>query len=170
MMTGLPDTAFRPALAALVDAVKGSRWSYVTPELGPALEVAQALLEASSEPDRPEPALPGPDDASAADPHDGIVGDRLGPAVQDPAAWKGARCSSCSRPVQWRKHAGTGNQAPIDPVPNPEGNVALVDPDLYVVLSKSDLEAARSSGDPKLYATHFQTCIYADRHRRGSRS
>lgn len=157
------DAGARPVLARLVDAVNASRWSYVDPGLAPALELAEAFLAAAAAPDRP--SRPGELDTSPPDPGD-VTGDQL---RLDPAAWQGARCSSCSRPVMWLTHVGTGNAAPIDPVPNGEGNVALIEPGHYTVLTKSDLAQARETGKPQLYSTHFQTCIYADRHRKGPR-
>lgn len=72
------------------------------------------------------------------------------------------RCGSCQASIFWRLHVGTGNPAPIDEVPNVDGNVVLIGGDHYAVLGKADPRP----DDQLRYTNHFATCPKARQHRR----
>jgi hypothetical protein len=70
-------------------------------------------------------------------------------------------CRSCGARVLWVRTA-TGKPMPVDPRPNPSGNIRLRgNPD---VLGQEDLRHL-PAGSP-LYLSHFVTCPQAGQHRR----
>jgi len=75
-----------------------------------------------------------------------------------------ARCSSCDRPIMWKRHKTSGKWAPIDLQPVPSGNLLLVpdDPDFYRHAQPWDEPGDR-------YTNHFQTCPHAQTWRSYSR-
>lgn len=77
-------------------------------------------------------------------------------------------CRSCHAPVLWLEHATTGNRAPIDRDPTPDGNIVLLDAGRYNVLAKSERAEAAAEGYP-LHTNHFATCAQA-RSWRGGKS
>ena len=70
-----------------------------------------------------------------------------------------ARCRSCHAPIFWRKlHTNPNGPAnPINPIPDPAGNVVLVDMETYRVIPPFDLKNPRPPGQLR-YTSHFQTC------------
>lgn len=84
-----------------------------------------------------------------------------------------APCRSCAAPMLWVTFP-SGKRNPLDPTPNPDGNIVLVEHEdrggrpwrLAMVVGNEDLLAeARALGVP-LYTTHFKTCPDAEEHRR----
>lgn len=75
-----------------------------------------------------------------------------------------ARCP-CGATVLWVPNAKTGHRAPVDPKPNPEGNVVM-DAHGYRVLTKAELAAPNVDGETR-YVLHFASCPQASvyRHR-----
>lgn len=78
-----------------------------------------------------------------------------------------ARCSSCSAAVFWRVNDATGNRAPIDALPTDEGNIVLVQPDGFHVLTAAELDQV--DPDRPRYRSHFATCPRAHAHRGSTR-
>lgn len=86
-----------------------------------------------------------------------------------------ARCRSCQAPIVWAKTL-TGANMPVDPVPDPGGNMILaaIDPSDpeggYAVIMVSGLtDAARDAADRVgvlFHQSHFATCPQAAQHRR----
>lgn len=73
-----------------------------------------------------------------------------------------AECRRCGRPITWAASESTGRMMPIDPNPNPGGNVALIRPGERLnvvarVLGGELLAAAKANGT-ELHLTHFTTC------------
>lgn len=71
-------------------------------------------------------------------------------------------CRSCGQPVVWAAHHETGRLAPIDPAPNPAGNVVLLPKGRYRVLSAGE----QPVGDR--FTSHFATCAHAPAWRRAA--
>jgi hypothetical protein len=59
-------------------------------------------------------------------------------------------------------HKGTNRPAPIEADPHPDGTIALIPGDRYVILTGDALEGARGLGEP-LHRNHFATCVDRDR-------
>lgn len=94
-----------------------------------------------------------------------------------------APCSSCGAQIRWARVKLSGRRMPLDPDPHEAGNVELLDewyPDgcqaARVISSKRAADAPTLFDDPDLdpapvltgrYRSHFATCPYAPRHRRG---
>lgn len=70
-------------------------------------------------------------------------------------------CRSCKAKIIWTV-TENGKRMPVDPMPCPDGNLALV------MLSGGVLESRVVKGDDRqdLYLSHFTTCPNANRHRR----
>lgn len=70
-----------------------------------------------------------------------------------------SRCRSCHAPICWRKlHTDPNGKAnPINPIPDPAGNVVLVGDALYRVIPPIDLKDPRPAGQLR-YTSHFVTC------------
>lgn len=67
--------------------------------------------------------------------------------------------------------ASSGKKMPLDPEPNAEkGNVAIIEGGEYdgkgTIITGPLLQQARDNGDT-LYTSHFFTCPYAAKHRKG---
>ena len=69
-------------------------------------------------------------------------------------------CKSCGARVTWARTFATGAPIPLDPVPQPGGNLELKDGIARVVKPHPAV---------KLYVSHFKTCPQADAHRKGRR-
>lgn len=64
-------------------------------------------------------------------------------------------CRSCGAEIVWRVNAATGRPAPIDPLPDPDGNIVLEANGRYRVLSAAE----DATGAPRRrYTSHFATC------------
>jgi hypothetical protein len=74
------------------------------------------------------------------------------------AAPQWSTCRSCGASVLWAV-TKRGKRIPIDAIPNPDGNLFLVDGVAHPVLSAG-------KGLEK-FTTHFATCPHAKRWRRG---
>jgi hypothetical protein len=64
-------------------------------------------------------------------------------------------CKSCGEPIRWALMTGTGHAMPLNPDPDPEGNVAIIesgDKSLAKIISKT------SSWEGDRYMPHFVTC------------
>jgi hypothetical protein len=68
-------------------------------------------------------------------------------------------CSSCKQRIIWAKTA-SGKAIPLNPDPQPGGNLELKDGVARVVQPHPAV---------KLYVSHFATCAQADAHRKGRR-
>jgi hypothetical protein len=75
-----------------------------------------------------------------------------------------ATCRSCGAPVVWFR-TPRGRATPVDPAPNPKGNVELLHDGTCRVHGPVDAEAAQLAG-AELYVSHFATCPDAPQHRR----
>lgn len=80
-----------------------------------------------------------------------------------------ATCQGCGAKVFWKANVKTGRAAPVNPEPDPNGNVIMVG-NKYQVLTKQEL-AQRSifdMGEPEQlrYTLHFANCKNADHFRR----
>lgn len=69
-----------------------------------------------------------------------------------------AKCRSCRAPIRWVE-TSSGKRMPLDPDPDPEGNVWIDriengTPIVHVALMGS----AVPSGEPFRYVSHFVTC------------
>lgn len=78
-------------------------------------------------------------------------------------------CRSCGQPMRWVTTAATGKAMPLDPEPDPAGNVVLSS-DLLggasaQVLGAGEAFGARERGET-LYMAHHATCPQGDRWRR----
>lgn len=62
-------------------------------------------------------------------------------------------CRGCHEPILWRRHEGTGRLAPIDAEPCKEGNIVILDAELYRVLPPGH----GSAGAPR-HTNHWATC------------
>jgi hypothetical protein len=74
-------------------------------------------------------------------------------------------CKKCKAPIRWAV-TGNGSPIPLDPEPNPAGNVRLTErccgsPPAAEVLGKARQVAARA-GREVLYMPHHATCEFAD--------
>ncbi len=75
-------------------------------------------------------------------------------------------CKSCGARIAWVKHERTGNTAPIDSTPVPDGPITLnIGTDgheiiSYHVLSKAERAAPPTPEVPR-YTNHFQSCPQA---------
>lgn len=72
-----------------------------------------------------------------------------------------SRCRSCDAPIRWAKTA-KGNTMPLDPDPVEDGTFALTEDGAAVHVGENALYIA------KRYKSHFATCPFAGRHRRGA--
>ncbi len=83
--------------------------------------------------------------------------------------WSGPRCKRCSAPILFALMP-TGRAMPVDPVPNPTGNVVL-----YRNSKSGDVTGrVVTEADPlrpgeQLRTSHFQKCPQAGSFRRGKR-
>lgn len=68
-------------------------------------------------------------------------------------------CSSCKQPIRWAK-TESGKAIPLNPEPQPGGNLELKDGVARVVQPHPAV---------KLYVSHFATCAHADAHRKERR-
>lgn len=66
-------------------------------------------------------------------------------------------CRGCSAVIEWHKTA-KGKNIPIDPDPHPDGNITFDE-------SARSVYAPKGS-KPKMYRSHFATCVDAARFRR----
>lgn len=74
-------------------------------------------------------------------------------------------CRACGAPIAWRRTVND-KPMPIDPVPHPSGNVLIQRNGRVIVLrDPPELRLRRSTGP--LYRSHWATCPFADRFRRG---
>lgn len=81
-----------------------------------------------------------------------------------------AVCRSCGAPIVWETTV-TAKAMPIDPDPDPAGNVDVVwigGERVALVLGPADAVAAQAAGH-KLYVSHFGTCPSAGAWRRRDR-
>jgi hypothetical protein len=76
-------------------------------------------------------------------------------------------CRHCGAPVRWVTTAKRGKPMPLDPEPNPEGNVILRSTDgAAVVLDIPDRDYAVEL-DETVWRAHFASCPhYSERRRR----
>ncbi|HEX7277897.1 MAG TPA: hypothetical protein VF244_11025 [Acidimicrobiales bacterium] len=65
-------------------------------------------------------------------------------------------CRSCNAPVRWIKTVA-GKAMPLDPAPNPDGNVVIEDGVARVVGPEAEGER---------WMTHWATCPSAAKHRK----
>ncbi len=73
------------------------------------------------------------------------------------------RCRFCGAPVFWLENETTGERAPIDADPSPDGNIEVDLPrGTYRVLSGFDRDEAVAGGE-RLRTNHFQTCPDRDK-------
>lgn len=72
-------------------------------------------------------------------------------------------CRSCKAPVLWTRTAA-GKAMPLDPEPNPAGNVVLVK-GVAVVLGKRAAEGVAAVEGTR-YMPHWATCPNAKEHKR----
>lgn len=77
------------------------------------------------------------------------------------------KCDACTARVEWREHTRTGKAALVNVEPDPAGNVVLVGPRRYAVLTKK--ERAAPAGDVPRHTLHFATCPAAVRFRKPKR-
>lgn len=74
-------------------------------------------------------------------------------------------CGSCHAAIDWVRTA-KGRPMPLDPGPNPDGNVVLVHGQA-VVLSPAALALAKEQGDDRpRYMPHWATCPNRAQHRK----
>jgi len=69
---------------------------------------------------------------------------------------KDTTCASCKAPVRVLRNDRTGRLAPINPEPDPKGNVVLRESagfTLYHVLTKDEADSTETR-----YTSHFFTC------------
>lgn len=72
-------------------------------------------------------------------------------------------CKSCGAAVEWRRHADTGNLAPIDAEPAANGNVLIeADEEHYRIVPAPE----RGAYTGRLRLNHFVTCPNAAHHAR----
>lgn len=78
------------------------------------------------------------------------------------------RCDGCEALIIWRHHQRTGKRAPVNPTPDPSGNVVLVGDTEYRVLGKIERNGppAMFGDEADRYTLHFATCPKADHFRR----
>lgn len=103
--------------------------------------------------DGPNAALHKPGDLRAATPAD---------TGRPPAPWSSSPCRYCGEPVVWAL-TKTGKRMPVDPQPDPAGNVVLTtttgslsETPLALVLGSADQRAEVNPDD--LHTSHMQTC------------
>lgn len=134
-------------------------------QLGPASKLLMILTAEQVLSSGVVVAGPGPDAIGLPDPAQGELElDGAAAMPTDPIAGSPvARCSACQAPILWREHVGTGKRAPIDLASTPDGNVLLVAPSAYTVISPG---GTFPEGEPR-FTNHFQTCPNADRFRGG---
>lgn len=65
----------------------------------------------------------------------------------------GPTCKRCGTRILWRRHETTGNLAPIDADPTRDGNIVIVDGEVYRILPKGH----GSAGLPR-HVNHWATC------------
>jgi hypothetical protein len=71
-------------------------------------------------------------------------------------------CRSCSARVIWVEMAATGRRMPLNPTPDPKGNVSIDSQ-----TGKARVVQAGAVGRPgPRYMPHFATCPQAGKHRR----
>lgn len=86
-------------------------------------------------------------------------------------------CKGCKQRIRWMRNDATKNMAPVHTVERPDGNVVLVDTQLFHVLTKLELEDLDGTGlfpngagdrwaDYPRYVLHFAVCPRADVYRR----
>lgn len=88
-------------------------------------------------------------------------------------------CGSCKAPVKWAINEGSGKREPLDVEPVDNGNIEIVGvsrrhEDHGVVetpvirhLKKGEVDVLPGFEVPDRYVSHFATCPYAKRHRKG---
>jgi len=77
-------------------------------------------------------------------------------------------CRSCDAPVRWAVVAASNKRMPLDPDPDPEGNVILLEGGTVRVLTAAALAIrhALPGGPGPLYRSHFSSCVHAAQHRK----
>jgi len=77
-------------------------------------------------------------------------------------------CKSCKAPIFWAV-TDDGKNIPMDPDPNPDGNLVVVEEEGGPEVRGAKVTKARTPGlfDRHLprYMAHWVTCPYADHHR-----
>lgn len=79
------------------------------------------------------------------------------------------RPCSCGAPIAWarvRTKAGKWSPMPLDPEPNPAGNVAAYIDHRRVLIGRTLGKDGQAEPFEKRYVSHFATCPHDDRHRR----
>lgn len=71
------------------------------------------------------------------------------------------QCRRCPAKILMIPHNRTGNPAPIEALPSPDGNI-IIDRErgVYIILTKGELTNARERGH-SLHKNHFATCEFA---------
>ncbi len=83
--------------------------------------------------------------------------------------WTGPRCKRCSAPIVFALMT-TGRTMPVDPVPNPNGNVVLYrNAKTGEVSGRVVTTAEPLRPGEQLRTSHFQTCPQAGSFRKGRR-
>lgn len=82
-----------------------------------------------------------------------------------------ARCQGCNAEVLWLENAKTGRRAPVNPSPDPSGNVVIEGGRYRVLTKKEQAEPPVSLFDMgeaqgQRHTLHFSTCPNADHFRR----
>lgn len=72
-----------------------------------------------------------------------------------------SRCKGCNQPIIWRQSLASGKMMPIDPDPDPEGNVILSGIDGFRTL-RSDEDRRGMT----IYQSHFTTCPHRAKFKR----
>jgi hypothetical protein len=76
-------------------------------------------------------------------------------------------CRSCGAPILWATTAAGGKRIPLDPDPQPDGNLLLTYPSPGSAPLAVHVDPEQLALDDQLrYLTHFVTCPQADQHRK----
>lgn len=79
-----------------------------------------------------------------------------------------AECRTCGRPILWVVVAATNKRMPLNPDPDPTGNVVRLSGDTVRVLTHDERtkRLAMPGGPGPLYLSHFATCRDSAAHRK----
>lgn len=82
-------------------------------------------------------------------------------------------CRSCKAPVLWVTMIGSGKPNPLDPAPDPKGNILVVAGAkrqrlglMVTSLRDDDVRVAAEAAGASRYLSHFATCPDREHHRR----
>lgn len=79
------------------------------------------------------------------------------------------KCKSCGSPVRWARSKSSGKNLPLDPEPNPNGNLGIVEaqhpPGSSMALPVVAVNPTKALTNYR-YLSHFVTCPNADQHRK----